>query len=502
MAYKYSYNPQAVRGDKDSEKKGKDVHKYLAIAFAACIFLAIVFYYANIVLPYQILRAALGLLFVLFFPGYIASYALFRDIDFVERIALSIMLSISLVVLTIMFSNLALKVPINFDTIVIQISAVSALFLVMDMLPDVRQAVTAQRKTSYAFSGIGKLAAMAIILGVILIYHYFVAPSQIGVQDMKLSDLYNSSMTVMDFYPQQGLTMNLTGVSIPETSVVAFGGKVALLSHSINSTELRPGDYFHVTYYWKILNNNGNNYSAEVNITYAAGMPFFNQDHSFPTVPRKGDIIMEEYDVKVPKIANGTYLISIGLSEAEELLPVTSGASVGGQNAIIGTINVTNSLNFSDLYNAGMTVHRYPQKLNETGIMIQNPQAVNFDNSIALLGYSINATNISAGETFHITYFWKSLDKVNINYTAFVHFTDSAGAVMFQQDHSLPVKTSFWSKGDIISEEYDVKAPETPGDYEIRIGLYDQYGTGQRMPILSGPTDLENRAIIGDIIVK
>lgn len=65
----------------------------------------------------EAVRAILGFLLVLFVPGYAATWALFPDnkeIDWIERIALSIGLSISLVVLTVYVLNLALGVKINF----------------------------------------------------------------------------------------------------------------------------------------------------------------------------------------------------------------------------------------------------------------------------------------------------------------------------------------------------------------------------------------------------
>lgn len=65
----------------------------------------------------EAVRAVVGFLLVLFVPGYAATWALFPDdkeIDWIERIALSIGLSISLVVLTVYVMNLALGIKINF----------------------------------------------------------------------------------------------------------------------------------------------------------------------------------------------------------------------------------------------------------------------------------------------------------------------------------------------------------------------------------------------------
>lgn len=498
MTWKYEYLFN------ESRQKRPETDKRLLLAFLGGVVLDIVFYCLGLDLPYRVLRAVLGLAFVLFIPGYIATHVFFKDeVDEIERIALSVGLSISLVVLTVMFSNLALKIPINFGTIVIEILAICGVFYGIVRLQEshVFDGVIIPKKTLYIASG----AALISLIFIADIFYpaMFAGAPQESRSDMKkitLRELYDRNMTVMRFYPQKGLSENLTGVAIPETSVVVFDGNVALLSSSIDKTDLNVGDTFHITYYWASVNATDKNYSAKVDITDAGGKVLFNQNHNFPAKLNGRDVMIEEYDVKVPKMNEGTYLIRAGLSDAK----VTSGSFIDTQNrAIIGMINVHNAtLNFSELYNENMIVKRFysQKKIQQTtsGIKIQNPVVVDFDKSIALLGYSIDKTSLKAGETFNIAYFWKSLDAVDINYTAFVHFTNETGAVKFQQDHGLPLKTALWRQGDIIMEVYDVKVPVIPaGEYAIRIGLYDSSGTKQRMPVFSGPADKENRAVIG-----
>jgi len=63
-----------------------------------------------------IIQAIIGLPLVLFIPGYALSYAFFpkkKDIDLVERIALSIGLSLATIPLSVFFLNKFLKVPIT-----------------------------------------------------------------------------------------------------------------------------------------------------------------------------------------------------------------------------------------------------------------------------------------------------------------------------------------------------------------------------------------------------
>ena len=59
------------------------------------------------------LRAVLGLIYVLFLPGYVVVRLFFKEIDWIEKAALSMGLSIALVILSVMFSNMLLKIPIT-----------------------------------------------------------------------------------------------------------------------------------------------------------------------------------------------------------------------------------------------------------------------------------------------------------------------------------------------------------------------------------------------------
>ena len=109
-----------------------------------------------------------------------------------------------------------------------------------------------------------------------------------------------------------------------------------------------------------------------------------------------------------------------------------------------------------------------------------------FDNNIAFLGYDINPVVVSPGQEFEITYWWKALGNVDVNYTVFVHFIDSSGKIAFQHDHAPPRPTSEWLAGDIISEKYDVSVPSNVRDgiYRIRFGMYDAT-SGKRLALSS-----------------
>jgi len=75
----------------------------------------------------EILRMIFGSIFVLFVPGLIWSFVFFdkKEIDWIERIALSFGLSIALVPLTIFYLNYLFSVPINLVNSTIAIGGIS-----------------------------------------------------------------------------------------------------------------------------------------------------------------------------------------------------------------------------------------------------------------------------------------------------------------------------------------------------------------------------------------
>lgn len=110
-----------------------------------------------------------------------------------------------------------------------------------------------------------------------------------------------------------------------------------------------------------------------------------------------------------------------------------------------------------------------------TAFELQSAQqaAVNFGDSITLLGYRVQQEDVLG-----ITLYWSSLAEIKRDYTVFVHLVDSQGNLIAQRD-AQPLAglypTSLWGAREIIPDDYtialvrDLKA----GDYKLEIGLYE-----------------------------
>ena len=116
---------------------------------------------------------------------------------------------------------------------------------------------------------------------------------------------------------------------------------------------------------------------------------------------------------------------------------------------------------------------------------VETPLSAVFESRVALLGYDYGGAK--EGDSLHFTLYWKSLGRIDTDYTVFVHLLDKEGNLRAQGDYP-PVHgifpTSQWQPGDVVRDERVVALPPDlpPGDYSLIIGLYDP-GNGQRLRV-------------------
>ncbi|HLH54202.1 MAG TPA: DUF5696 domain-containing protein [Verrucomicrobiae bacterium] len=99
-----------------------------------------------------------------------------------------------------------------------------------------------------------------------------------------------------------------------------------------------------------------------------------------------------------------------------------------------------------------------------------------------------------------VTYRWRVQEPLASNWQAFVHFTDSAGTIKFQNNYRPNPPTSEWKPGNVSQGPFTVDIPQNiVGPVEVRTGLYDPAtGTRARLKERRG----QNRDyLIGKLIV-
>ena len=133
-------------------------------------------------------------------------------------------------------------------------------------------------------------------------------------------------------------------------------------------------------------------------------------------------------------------------------------------------------------------------------------RALSFGTQIALLGYEMtpgaprsrisplngaNQREVDSGQPVQINLYWRGLAPIRVDYTLFIHVTDSKGNRVAQRD--LPLRnedypSSHWREGELVIDQADMALPALPpGDYHLIIGLYDP-ASGAALPTdMPGP---------------
>lgn len=124
-----------------------------------------------------------------------------------------------------------------------------------------------------------------------------------------------------------------------------------------------------------------------------------------------------------------------------------------------------------------------PQSLSEVQIgAIPNRVDETLGDSIKLVGFDVDKTQVSPGDELTVTLFWQALKPIERSYAVFVHLIDEDGVIETQRD-TYPglgnYPTLLWRQGEVFADTYRMQIPETaytPLDSAIRVGLYERDG--------------------------
>ncbi len=136
-----------------------------------------------------------------------------------------------------------------------------------------------------------------------------------------------------------------------------------------------------------------------------------------------------------------------------------------------------------------------PDSINLSG------QEVIFDETVEMLGSSVQETNVQAGETVTIDLFWRPVRNSEQFAKVFVHLLDPDDNLLVQSDGQ-PVQNAYpipiWQPGTIIRDTHSLTLPPdlSPGEYRLFAGLYDP-GSLVRWPANAA----EGSTIINDAVL-
>jgi len=137
---------------------------------------------------------------------------------------------------------------------------------------------------------------------------------------------------------------------------------------------------------------------------------------------------------------------------------------------------------------------------------IENQQAVDLDEGIRFLGYTLPDGPYQPGEPFSLTLFWQARESVSNALRVFVQVIDDQGKIWGARDVP-PVEGAFptnkWSAGTLVRDPHPlILDPATPdGTYHLIAGLYDP-ATGRRLRRAGGPGSGKDYLELQNIVVE
>ena len=117
---------------------------------------------------------------------------------------------------------------------------------------------------------------------------------------------------------------------------------------------------------------------------------------------------------------------------------------------------------------------------------VEHPLSYNFGNQITLLGYHLDYSEVTPGNSLHLTLYWKAQRPLNTAYSSFAHLIDQQLNIYAQQDNLHPGRypTVHWEADEYNQDEHEIPIPPAtpPGEYLLVVGLYDPQ-TLERLPV-------------------
>ncbi len=257
---------------------------------------------------------------------------------------------------------------------------------------------------------------------------------------------------------------------------VTYGDVAQLVAFEVDRDAARPGEEVPVTLYWHALAPTTEDLSIFVQLVTGRDQILGQVDSypgggSYPTSRwSPGEVLRDRFMVPVQRSADtpvAAYLIA-GLYRypTGERLPARDPAGQPVLMPILTRVKIT-----------------APTR----GQTPQHALHADFDQRVRLVGYDLSAVRVRPGATLALTLHWQVQQKLDRDYTVFIHLLDADERAISYGDgppleNAYP--TSFWEPGESLPDRHylPIPADAAPGRYRIAVGLYEPI-SGQRLPI-------------------
>jgi len=253
---------------------------------------------------------------------------------------------------------------------------------------------------------------------------------------------------------------------------VQLGDAVRVLGSEVSRSEVQPGDSVTVSVYWEALRPIDHSYAVYVHLIDGEGVIEAQRDTypglgSYPTILwQPGRVFVDHYPVHIPETAYAPLdlMVRVGLYErdGERLRAADGDDGITAAQLIL-------------LPHTG----DYP-----------NATFINFDDKVALLGYTLDRRSAQPGESITLTTYWQALGPTDFDYRIFAHVAPGGTDTVWARATDGPVFSTYplsrWSEGEIVIDERELAIdPHTPpGVYDLQLGWFGK-PSSYRLPILA-----------------
>lgn len=251
-----------------------------------------------------------------------------------------------------------------------------------------------------------------------------------------------------------------------------YAGQIRLLGYRLDPVLPQPGQEVKLSLYWQLLKNKVTPLRLTVQLADSRSLNLGRVDIDLaPDKPFIGRFISTNHPFKLAAELERPLAgqIEVSLQDTSQVpLPSfdAAGAEVG---PVIGrfTIPAEQSPSLEDAA----------------------PVTGNWQNGLALKGYTLSPQPVGPGETLSVNLFWTTSQPVAENYMVFVHLLDENGQIKAQND-ALPragaYPTPWWQPGIMVEDGHRVSIPQDvpQGAYRLVVGFYLPE-TGARLGLTS-----------------
>ncbi len=237
--------------------------------------------------------------------------------------------------------------------------------------------------------------------------------------------------------------------------------EMRLLGYDLDTRAAYPGGSVGVTLYWEALQPMERDWSVFVHLQDEAGIVVAQRD----TYPGLG--LLATRKLRPGQTFADSYVIPL---EGTLYSPARVEVRVGLYNIQTGERLSTADASYFALDEI---------QIKAIAGDLPNPQSINFQNQIELVGYALEPRVIAPGDSLQLTLHWRGQRPLDKNYSIFAHVRGGGETIWGQYD-SWPLDgaapTVTWTPGEIITDvrTLTIDAETPPSVYDIEIGLYDE----------------------------